>query len=77
MTSEFAIAVHALVFLDRSNATIRQVKKLADNVCTNPVCIRRVMGKLKKAGLIETREGDGRRLPDRKSKFGYYAEADQ
>ena len=72
MTSEFAIAVHALVFLDRSNATIAS-EELADNVCTNPVCIRRVMGKLKKAGLIETR----RRLPDRKSKFGYYAEADQ
>ena len=58
MTSEFAIAVHALVFLDRSNATIAS-EKLADNVCTNPVCIRRVMGKLKKAGLIETREGMG------------------
>ena len=47
MTSEFAIAVHALVFLDRSNATIAR-EELADNVCTNPVCIRRVMGKLKK-----------------------------
>ena len=56
MTSEFAIAVHALVFLDRSNATIAS-EELADNVCTNPVCIRRVMGKLKKAGLIfESRE---------------------
>ena len=74
MTSEFAIAVHALVFLDRSNATIAS-EELADNVCTNPVCVRRVMGKLKKAGLIETRHG--RRLPDRKSKFRYYAEADQ
>ena len=49
MTSEFAIAVHALVFLDRSNATIAS-EELADNVCTNPVCIRKVMGKLKKAG---------------------------
>lgn len=55
MTSEFAIAVHALVFLDCSNATIAS-EELADNVCTNPVCIRKVMGKLKKAGLIETRE---------------------
>ena len=71
MTSEFAIAVHALVFLDRSNATIAS-EELADNVCTNPVCIRRVMGKLKK-----DKRRHGRRLPDRKSKFGYYAEADQ
>lgn len=58
MTSEFAIAVHALVFLDCSNATVAS-EELAANVCTNPVCIRRVMGKLKKACLIETREGMG------------------
>ena len=31
MTSEFAIAVHALVFLDRSNATIAS-EELADNI---------------------------------------------
>ena len=58
VTSEFVIAVHALVFLDRSNTTVAS-EELADNVCTNPVCIRKVMGKLKKAGLIETREGMG------------------
>lgn len=75
MTSEFAIAVHALVFLDRSNATIAS-EELADNVCTNPVCIRRVMGKLKSRSDRDKRR-HGRRLPDRKSKFGYYAEADQ
>lgn len=76
MTSEFAIAVHALVFLDRSNATIAS-EELADNVCTNPVCIRRVMGKLKKSRSDRDKRRHGRRLPDRKSKFGYYAEADQ
>ena len=52
MTSEFAIAVHALVFLDRSNATIAS-EELADNVCTNPVCIRKVMGKLKKHPCVQ------------------------
>ena len=76
MTSEFAIAVHALVFLDRSNATIAS-EELADNVCTNPVCIRKVMGKLKKCRSDRDKRRHGRRLPDRKSKFGYYAEADQ
>lgn len=58
MTSEFAIAVHALVYLDRTRETIAS-EALAENVCTNPVCIRRVMGKLKKAGIIETKEGLG------------------
>ena len=61
MTSEFAIAVHALVFLDRSNATIAS-EELADNVCTNPVCIRKVMGKLKKAGLIEAVTGSQKQI---------------
>ena len=66
MTSEFAIAVHALVFLDRSNATIAS-EELADNVCTNPVCIRRVMGKLKKSRSDRDKRRHGRRLPDRKA----------
>ena len=58
MTSEFAIAVHALVYLHhRGDAAASET--LAENVCTNPVCIRRVMGKLKKAGMIETKEGLG------------------
>ena len=30
---------------------------MAENVCTNPVCIRKVMGKLKKAGIVTTKEG--------------------
>lgn len=58
MTSEFAIAVHALVYLYHTKVTAAS-DILAKNVCTNPVCIRRVMGKLKKAGIIETKEGLG------------------
>lgn len=58
MTSEFAIAVHALVYLYHSDKTVAS-DALAENVCTNPVCIRRVMGKLKRAGIIETKEGLG------------------
>lgn len=58
MTSEFAIAVHALVYLHHRDETVAS-DVLAENVCTNPVCIRRVMGKLKKAGIIETKEGIG------------------
>lgn len=58
MTSEFAIAVHALVYLHHRGDIVAS-DVLAENVCTNAVCIRRVMGKLKKAGLIETKEGLG------------------
>ena len=56
MNNEFVIAVHALVFLYHTQETAAS-DTLAENVCTNPVCIRRVMGKLKKAGLVDTKEG--------------------
>ena len=56
MTSEFTIAVHALVFLSHKG-TYYSSEGLADNVCTNAARIRKVMAKLKKADLIKTKEG--------------------
>ena len=44
MTSEFTIAVHALVFLNHKGETLDS-ETLAENVCTNPVRIRKVMAK--------------------------------
>ncbi|MDD3414922.1 MAG: Rrf2 family transcriptional regulator [Lachnospiraceae bacterium] len=56
MTSEFSVAVHALVFLNHK-AEVVSSENLAQNVCTNAARIRKVMAKLKKAGLVETKEG--------------------
>lgn len=56
MTSEFAVAVHGLVYLNQSQSTVSS-EELALNVCTNPARIRKVMAKLKKAGIISTKEG--------------------
>lgn len=56
MTSEFTIAVHALVYLNHKQTTLGS-EALAENVCTNPARIRKVMAKLRKAGLVETKEG--------------------
>ena len=56
MNSEFIVAVHAMVFLHHKADTLSS-ETLAENVCTNPVRIRRVLAKLKKAGLVETRDG--------------------
>ncbi|RGY99234.1 Rrf2 family transcriptional regulator [Clostridium sp. AM58-1XD] len=56
MTSEFTVAVHALVFLNHKKA-ITSSEALAKNVCTNPARIRKIMSRLKKAGLTETKEG--------------------
>lgn len=56
MNSDFCVAVHAMVYLNHKNCVLSS-EELADNICTNPARVRKVMAKLKKAGLIETREG--------------------
>ena len=56
MTSEFAIAVHALVYLAHKDKVLSS-EVLAGNICTNPARIRKIMGKLKKKDLVGTREG--------------------
>jgi len=54
--SSFNLAVHALVCLSHSGRSLSS-EALAENICTNPTRVRRVMAGLKKAGMVETREG--------------------
>lgn len=56
MPSEFIIAIHVLVYLRKMDQQLSS-EELAKNVCVNPVRIRKVLGKLKKAGIVETKEG--------------------
>ncbi|NLD19132.1 MAG: Rrf2 family transcriptional regulator [Clostridiales bacterium] len=56
MTGEFNIAVHGLVFLGHKECTVSS-EELAENICTNPARVRKIMAKLKKYGLVETKEG--------------------
>lgn len=56
MSSDFCLAIHALILLHRRGATLSS-DALAGNICTNPARVRKVMAKLKKADLIQTREG--------------------
>lgn len=56
MTSDFNIAVHALVYLSHKAQTLSS-EALAENICTNPARVRKVLSALGKAGLIQTREG--------------------
>ena len=56
MDSSFNLAVHALVFLNHSGHSLSS-EALAENICTNPTRVRRMMAGLKKANLVETREG--------------------
>lgn len=56
MNSDFTLAVHALVFLNHKGGILSS-EALAQNICTNPARVRRVLSRLSKAGLVETREG--------------------
>ena len=56
MDSSFNLAIHALVCLSHSERSLSS-EALAENICTNPTRVRRVMAGLKKAGMVETREG--------------------
>ena len=56
MDSSFNLAVHALVCLSHSGRSLSS-EALAENICTNPTRVRRVMAGLKKTGMVETREG--------------------
>ena len=40
-----------------SFAKVLSSEELAENICTNPARVRKVMAKLKKAGFVKTKEG--------------------
>ena len=45
MPSEFIIAVHAMAYL-RKHPRLISSEELAENICVNPVRVRKVMAKL-------------------------------
>ncbi|AJY74588.1 RrF2 family transcriptional regulator [Paenibacillus beijingensis] len=59
MNSEFTIAVHSLVLLANLPERSATSEAIAENVCTNPARVRKVMGYLKRSGYVATREGSG------------------
>lgn len=56
MKGDFSLAVHLLVYLNHKKATVSS-EALAENSCTNAARVRKTMAQLKRAGLIETKEG--------------------
>ena len=58
MTGVFGIGVHALTYLNHKQCSLNS-EQLAENICTNPARVRKIMAKLRQAGLVETREGGG------------------
>ena len=47
MNSDFSLALHALVLLHRRGG-VQSSEAMAQNICTNPVRVRRVLAKLKR-----------------------------
>ena len=56
MDSSFNVAVHALVYLHHKDCLLSS-EALAENICTNPARVRKVMAALRRAGLVDSREG--------------------
>ncbi|TQR10353.1 Rrf2 family transcriptional regulator [Psychrobacillus soli] len=59
ISSRFTVAVHILSLVNLNRNIVCTSEWIAESVNTNPVVIRRVMGKLKKAGFIDIRRGLG------------------
>ena len=57
MDSSFNVAVHALVYLHHKDCLLSS-EALAENICTNPARVRKVMAALRRAGLVDSREGN-------------------
>lgn len=56
MTAEFIVAVHSVVFLNHRKKFLCS-EEIAENVCTNPARVRKVLAMLKRAGIVEVRGG--------------------
>lgn len=56
MNSDFCVAVHALVYLRHMDSIVSSTA-LADNICTNPARVRKVLSPLRKNGIVTTSEG--------------------
>lgn len=57
VSSRFAVAIHILALLEINKEGSSPSEYIAGSVNTNPVVIRRIMGMLNKAGLVEVRPG--------------------
>ncbi|WP_166626365.1 Rrf2 family transcriptional regulator [Jeotgalicoccus sp. S0W5] len=58
ISSRFTVGVHILTLIKIEREYTLSSTQIAESVNTNPVVIRRLMGKLKEAGLIEVSRGN-------------------
>lgn len=57
ISSRFAVGIHILSLLEINKKEVNSSEFIANSVNTNPVVIRKIMGMLKSAGLVNVRPG--------------------
>jgi DNA-binding IscR family transcriptional regulator len=57
ISSRFAVGIHILALIELNKDGVTSSEFIATSVNTNPAVIRKLMGMLKKAGLIEVQPG--------------------
>ena len=57
ISSRFAVGIHILALIEINKGGVSSSEFLAGSVNTNPAVIRKIMGMLKKAGLVKVRPG--------------------
>lgn len=73
ISSRFSVGIHILVLLELNKEGVNSSEFLANSVNTNPAVIRKIIGMLKKAGLIEVRPGvAGAKLSRELSEITFY-----
>ncbi|MTT31422.1 transcriptional regulator [Terrilactibacillus sp. BCM23-1] len=57
ISSRFAVGIHILTLIEINKGGVSTSEFLAGSVNTNPAVIRKIMGMLKRAGLVKVRPG--------------------
>lgn len=57
ISSRFSVGIHILTLLGMNTSVVKSSELIAASVNTNPAVIRKIMGMLKTAGLVNLRPG--------------------
>ncbi|MGB0917566.1 MAG: Rrf2 family transcriptional regulator [Flavobacteriales bacterium] len=57
--STFSNAIHICVYLERTGKDLVNSTELGESIGTNPVVVRRIVGRLKEFGLVKVKQGIG------------------
>jgi Rrf2 family protein len=57
--STFTNAIHICVYLERTGKDLVNSTEMGESIGTNPVVVRRIVGRLKEFGLIKVKQGIG------------------